>query len=100
MMTYPNNKKTAEQMLDIWVTMIPIIQMRLSEKSSFYNYLARLDFMLLKHRISLKRLTTLPYESQQALSEILAQVKVALQSSHTDSKLLSEYLERINLILD
>lgn len=100
MVTDYKNKTTAKKALDTWLAITPTIRAKLGEKSSFYNYLARLDFMLLEHRISLERLTTLPCDSQQAFLNILGDLEGSLQTSHSDSQLLSEYLERMNLILD
>ena len=102
MLACPNPKTReileTEKLLNIWLEIMPLIQADLNRQTSLFSYLARMDFMLLKERVSLKRLVSLSDTEQKYLASILGDLNVCLKSSDTESQLLAEYLERINLV--
>lgn len=94
-----NDKKTSQLLLETWLTIMPLIEGTLHHQTSLYNYLARMELMLLKRKISLAKLTTLSCRKQQELSMTLQYLEKSLRSCYVDVQLLANYLEYMNLTL-
>jgi hypothetical protein len=93
-----NTQTTSQLVLETWANLLPLIEERLNYPTSLFNYLARMDLMLLKANISLEQLTVLSCGKQKALELSLQSLELGLRSCDHDPQWLADYLEQLNLI--
>jgi hypothetical protein len=93
-----NAQTTSQLLLETWTNLLPLIEERLNHPTSLFNYLARMDLMLLKANISLDQLTALSCGKQKSLELRLQSLELSLRSCDRDPQWLADYLEQLNLI--